>query len=171
MKLATKDSNLADVMEVLDAANNVNEDDGIDAESNVDHDGDTVSDTDATTADEDSDADGSVEKRKQKFREEGKHDSTRSKDLQEDGKRGVVSQIKDFKQHHKQLGRRNRGLMQWKAARTIKADGTQKGEGGAEGHEAAWTPYFGCKTGDRGLIRKLTGYIESNLASKAFWGY
>lgn len=35
-----------------------------------------------------------------------------------DGERGMRGQVKDYKAHHKQLHRRHRGVMQWKAART-----------------------------------------------------
>lgn len=37
----------------------------------------------------------------------------------EDGERGVRGQIKDYKDHHKQLHRKHRGIMQWKGARTL----------------------------------------------------
>jgi hypothetical protein len=36
----------------------------------------------------------------------------------DDGSRGAVGQIKDYKDHRKQLHRKHRGIMQWKAART-----------------------------------------------------
>lgn len=34
------------------------------------------------------------------------------------GSRGIIAQIKDYKDHHKQLHRTHRGIMQWKGART-----------------------------------------------------
>ena len=37
---------------------------------------------------------------------------------QPDSKSGPVEQVKDYKEHHKTLHRKHRGLMQWKAART-----------------------------------------------------
>jgi hypothetical protein len=37
----------------------------------------------------------------------------------DDGERGVVAQIKDYKDHRKQLHRKHRGIMQWKAARSL----------------------------------------------------
>jgi hypothetical protein len=37
----------------------------------------------------------------------------------EDGKRGPSAQIQDYKDHHRSLHRRHRGLMQWKAVRTV----------------------------------------------------
>ncbi|KAI8624744.1 hypothetical protein F5Y19DRAFT_453090 [Xylariaceae sp. FL1651] len=35
----------------------------------------------------------------------------------DDGSRGVRSQMRDYKDHHKQLHRKHRGIMQWRAAR------------------------------------------------------
>lgn len=115
MPLAQKDSHLGEVMEILDAANDVDEEDGVDSQAS--HGGDEESDSEATQADDETD---SIESRKKKFRESGKSNSNESKDLEEEGKRGLTQQIRDYKQHHKQLGRRNRGLMQWKATRTAK---------------------------------------------------
>ncbi|KAM7191830.1 hypothetical protein V8F33_008677 [Rhypophila sp. PSN 637] len=37
----------------------------------------------------------------------------------DDGTRGPLGQIQDYKLHHKQLHRKHRGVMQWKAARTL----------------------------------------------------
>jgi len=37
----------------------------------------------------------------------------------DDGKRGPVAQIQDYKLHRKQLHRKHRGIMQWKATRTL----------------------------------------------------
>ncbi|KAH8667950.1 putative meiotically up-regulated gene protein [Tricladium varicosporioides] len=36
----------------------------------------------------------------------------------DDGERGILGMARDYKDHHKQLHRKHRGLMQWKAART-----------------------------------------------------
>ncbi|KAK4465319.1 hypothetical protein QBC42DRAFT_218853 [Cladorrhinum samala] len=38
---------------------------------------------------------------------------------EDDGKRGVVSQIQDYKRNRKSLHRKHRGIMQWKAARSV----------------------------------------------------
>ncbi|KAK5952591.1 hypothetical protein OHC33_006183 [Knufia fluminis] len=43
---------------------------------------------------------------------------TGEKDIQEDGSRGVRAQIQDYKQSHKQLHRKHRGIMQWRGVRT-----------------------------------------------------
>lgn len=37
----------------------------------------------------------------------------------DDGSRGVRNQLRDYKDHHKQLHRQHRGIMQWKAAREV----------------------------------------------------
>ncbi|KAI0490226.1 hypothetical protein F4859DRAFT_457347 [Xylaria cf. heliscus] len=37
----------------------------------------------------------------------------------EDGSRGVKGQLRDYKDHHKQLHRKHRGIMQWRAAREV----------------------------------------------------
>lgn len=37
---------------------------------------------------------------------------------EDDGERGVVGQIRDYKDHHRQLHRKHRGVMQWRVART-----------------------------------------------------
>ncbi|KAL5428875.1 hypothetical protein PMIN04_000490 [Paraphaeosphaeria minitans] len=39
--------------------------------------------------------------------------------LDSDGKRGLVDQVRDYKNNAKQLHRRNRGAMQWKGPRTL----------------------------------------------------
>src|SRR5882757_2368026 len=48
-----------------------------------------------------------------------------------DGERGVRAQVRDYKDHHKQLHRKHRGVMQWKGARTV--DWMVKKVKGAEG--------------------------------------
>lgn len=37
----------------------------------------------------------------------------------DDGSRGVRNQLRDYKDHHKQLHRKHRGIMQWRAAREV----------------------------------------------------
>ncbi|KAI1746066.1 hypothetical protein F4680DRAFT_442337 [Xylaria scruposa] len=37
----------------------------------------------------------------------------------EDGSRGMQGQLRDYKDHHKQLHRKHRGIMQWRAAREV----------------------------------------------------
>lgn len=90
-KSAGKDKNLQDVMEVLDT---VAEDDEVDFDDEAGGGGDS------TSSDSSSDEDKEEEK-----------DS-----LEGDGKRGLTDQVKDYKKHHGQLHRKNRGLMQWKVS-------------------------------------------------------
>ncbi|KAK3337758.1 hypothetical protein B0T19DRAFT_455688 [Cercophora scortea] len=49
----------------------------------------------------------------------------------DDGERGPMDQVRDYKKHHKQLHRKHRGVMQWKAARTLDwmADKVREGKG------------------------------------------
>lgn len=124
--LAKSDANLRDVMQALDAANDIDSNDGVDSD---DGDG-SASEADSSASEDEglshtatnktspSFNEGDMEERKKKFRED--HKKTEQSELSEDGKRGPIDQLKDYKQHQSQLHRRNRGLMQWKAPRTIK---------------------------------------------------
>ena len=40
-------------------------------------------------------------------------------DIKDDGSRGLRAQAQDYKQNHKQLHRKHRGIMQWKGVRTL----------------------------------------------------
>ncbi|KAK0667111.1 hypothetical protein QBC41DRAFT_324636 [Cercophora samala] len=53
----------------------------------------------------------------------------------DDGKRGPISQLQDYKRHHKQLHRKHRGVMQWKAARSVEwmADKVKDGKSKVQG--------------------------------------
>ncbi|KAK1830625.1 hypothetical protein QBC39DRAFT_308585 [Podospora conica] len=44
---------------------------------------------------------------------------------EDDGKRGPMSQVQDYKRHHKQLHRKHKGVMQWKATRSMEWMGTK----------------------------------------------
>ena len=102
--LARKDQNLADVMEVLDAAQDNDE---------VDMDvGDPAADHPNSSSSSSDDDESSRRSSVSLFKRRSKADS----DLSENGKRGTVDQVRDYKQHSKQLHRRNRGLMQWKVS-------------------------------------------------------
>jgi hypothetical protein len=113
-RLATKDSNLADVMEVLDCANDNDETEGSNGISTDGEDASSSSDSD----------DEYLPKLK----------GSKS-DLETDGKRGTVEQLRDYKTHSKQLHRKNRGLMQWKGPRTLQwmKNKVQHGEQAVEG--------------------------------------
>jgi hypothetical protein len=101
LALAKKDPNVEDVIEVLDCANDVDDTNRLE-----DVDSSDGSDSDSDDDDESSRGKGKPE-RKSKFLES-------TEDLETDGKRGVFSQVEDYKKHRKELHRRNRGLMQWK---------------------------------------------------------
>ncbi|QDS67588.1 hypothetical protein FKW77_003676 [Venturia effusa] len=112
--LARKDSNIADVMEVLDCAHDNNEIDlsssGVHGESSATSSSSSSSSSDSSSEDDEE----ALSTRKAKFQDGA------SSDLSTDGKRGPVEQLKDYKTHRKQLHRKNRGMMQWKGPRTVK---------------------------------------------------
>ena len=120
-----QESDLKDVMEVLDTANDNKEGKGEEADL---HDGDTnASDTSSSSSSEsepDSDDPDSnhVENGVKKATSTVKRkamDVLGGHNDPEDGKRGPSAQLQDYKQHHKSLHRRHRGLMQWKGVRTV----------------------------------------------------
>lgn len=118
--LAKKDTNLGDVMEVLDTCNdnddmdwddgNENPDDTSSSSSSSDDDFDNNDDDTASTR---SSLKSSLKELKPSFL------SSKSSNLNEDGKRGPVESMKDYKKHAKQLHRKNKGMMQWKGPRTL----------------------------------------------------
>jgi hypothetical protein len=97
--LAKKDHNLKDIMEVLDTGRNNDE-----ADQN-----EILNTADSSSSSDDSDFLPDFLSKKKKT----------GSSLDEDGKRGTLDQIQDYKQHSKQLHRKNRGMMQWKGPRTI----------------------------------------------------
>jgi hypothetical protein len=117
--LASKDSNLADVMEVLDCAHDSNEVDpstGLGSSSSTHTTSSSSSSSDSSSSSEDEEGEGeALSTRKAHFR-----NKTSTSDLSTDGKRGPIDQIEEYKMHSKQLHRKNRGLMQWKGPRTVK---------------------------------------------------
>ena len=101
---AKKDHHLGNVMEVLDVCHDNDEMTGwTDDEDNDDN------RSDASSSSSDSD--------ESSFLPDFISRKTDS-NLGEDGKRGPLDQVREYKQHSKQLHRRNRGVMQWKAPRT-----------------------------------------------------
>ncbi|KAF2108948.1 hypothetical protein BDV96DRAFT_586265 [Lophiotrema nucula] len=105
--LTKKDRHLGDVMEVLDVSHDAVEDDWGDSEQ-----AELQPDTD-TSSSSSSDDDSVL---KPKFlKKKNKTDSS----LEEDGNRGTMEQIREYKSHSKQLHRKNRGMMQWKGPRTL----------------------------------------------------
>ena len=124
-KYANKSSqhDLKNVMECLDVASE---------ERSDDDDGDNSDDSDSSA--------GADNQTKEKLKPHTNQDSSEDEDSgskvdklnpitkiekligsndDSDGKRGVVSQVRDYKDHRKQLHRKHRGIMQWKGARTL----------------------------------------------------
>lgn len=97
-RLASKNHNLKDIFEVLDTA-------GDNQEIQDSMEGDDSSDSDSSSDDED-DSKLSDDKVKN-----GEQDP-------ENGSKSPVDKIKDFKDHHQQLNRKHRGLMQFKVRMT-----------------------------------------------------
>ena len=96
-RLASKNPNLKDVMEVLDTAS-----DNKEVRDEMDR-------SDASSSSSSSSSDSDSDKEAKRVESNG-HDT----ELQESGKRGPIQQMKDYKDHHEQLHRQHRGVMQWK---------------------------------------------------------
>ncbi|KAF2499766.1 hypothetical protein BU16DRAFT_524211 [Lophium mytilinum] len=107
-KLASKDTNVGDVMEVLDTCQDNDDTDFTDgAHHEVDTDGASTSSSSDSSSDDEGEATPTT-------RSGASTDS-----LESNGKRGTIDQIKDYRGHRKQLHRKNRGIMQWKGPRTL----------------------------------------------------
>ncbi|KAF2652264.1 hypothetical protein K491DRAFT_706548 [Lophiostoma macrostomum CBS 122681] len=125
--LAKKDAHLKDVMEVLDTCHD-NDEMEWDEGQQTDADGTTTS---SSSDDNDTDSDSGSSFIPNPFSKKNKTDSN----LDSDGKRGPIDQIRDYKENSKQLHRRNRGMMQWKGPRTLAwmKHVAQKGESKVKG--------------------------------------
>jgi hypothetical protein len=117
--LADKDQNIGDVMEVLDCAEDNN--DIIDGDADKDFDEQSSS---SSSSDEDDDDEDGLDRRRHLFKDK------QQSDLSNDGKRGAVETLEEYKNHRKQLHRRNRGLMQWKGPRTLQWMANKMDRGG-----------------------------------------
>jgi len=142
-KFAGKHADMQNVMEVLDTANDEKErgenDEGTYDDENSEYSTNTsdaepsspetkkpgklIGHTNDSTSSSGEDVDTKNPLKKAKNLLNGRQDSN-------DGSRGPLAQVKDYKDHHKQLHRTHRGIMQWKAARTAewavdKAKGTK----------------------------------------------
>ncbi|KAH6724465.1 hypothetical protein BKA61DRAFT_30293 [Leptodontidium sp. MPI-SDFR-AT-0119] len=116
-----KNGDMRNVMEVLDTVNDECQSDsegGSDSDSDSDSSAQDTSKhlkkhTNQDSSGEDSDSgSGIINKVKGRASDLlGENDSN-------DGERGVRGQMNDYRAHHKQLHRKHRGIMQWKAART-----------------------------------------------------
>ncbi|KAF1980890.1 hypothetical protein K402DRAFT_343531 [Aulographum hederae CBS 113979] len=93
--LAKHDSNIKDVMEVLDTTNDSSE--AKEATSGAEGGGSSSSSSSSDSS----------------------SDNEEDSELQHDGHRGPIDQIKEYNANKKQLHRRERGYMQWKVPRTL----------------------------------------------------
>ncbi len=116
-KFAKKDKDLREVMEVLDACNDQDWSDWEDDSGKVGIENNEKDDkkNSSSSSDSEDDSDDEAPFVPDFLRKDNKRDSK----LSEDGKRGVIDEIKEYKASAKQLHRRNRGLMQWKGPRTL----------------------------------------------------
>ncbi|KAI9834851.1 MAG: hypothetical protein M1819_002759 [Sarea resinae] len=124
-RLASRDQNIKDVWEVLACADGHEDDNNGDDESGSEDDGDDDDDSDDSHDNENGkrdgvDGDGGVGKGS-KANNDGDEDVSRKRDnsLSSSGHRGVIDQIKDYRQHREQLHRHHRGAMQWRGPRTL----------------------------------------------------
>jgi hypothetical protein len=109
-KFTKGDKHMGQVMEVLDVSNDQEWSDWDDSDN--DH-APGVSRIDSSSSDSDSDSDSDF---KPDFLRKDKKSESK---LSENGSRGVIDQVKDYKDNVKQLHRKNRGAMQWKGPRTL----------------------------------------------------
>lgn len=116
--LAKGDKHLKQVMEVLDVCNDQewSDWDSYSYNGNGPPTLQSVTSHDSSSSSSSSDSDSDDEDHRPDFLK--RHRKTDSK-LSEDGKRSTTDSIRDYKQHTKQLHRRNRGVMQWKGPRTL----------------------------------------------------
>jgi hypothetical protein len=108
-KFAKSDRHMGQVMEVLDVANDQEWSDWEDSDHPTDEAKPGISHEDSSDSESESDL----------LPDFLQKDKKRDSRLSENGSRGVVDQVKDYKDSAKQLHRRNRGVMQWKGPRTL----------------------------------------------------
>ena len=118
-KLASKSPNLQDVLEALATAN-----DNSEVRTAMSRDDDNDSSDSDSSADERGDSSTARSHHSHLHNDDdddiSDDDYSMKKSSTDDGKRGPLAQIKDYKEHAGELHRQHRGLMQWKGARTAK---------------------------------------------------
>lgn len=113
------ETDLRDVMEVLDTASD-NKSGKAGGEDELVDEGEHSDSSSSSSQDEDENNEADSNSTTQKLKSKTKSLLGGDKDQNaEDGKRGPGSQLQDYKQHHKSMHRRHRGLMQWKGVRTL----------------------------------------------------
>jgi C2 domain len=152
-----KNGDIRDVMEVLDTANDEREDEGA-TEDNSDDSEDSDDDTNTNDGNDTDDGDHATKEALNRGLKADADTPTSSSassthstsgnsligklkgivdghNKSDDGSRGVVNQAMDYKDHHKQLHRKHKGIMQWKGARTVDwmVEGMRQGKGKASG--------------------------------------
>lgn len=114
---AKGDKHLSQVMEVLDVCN---DQEWSDWEESDDPEKPGINDDDNSSSSSDEGEDEDGDDGSSNFLPDFlSKDKKRSSKLEEDGERGTMDQIRDYKASAKQLHRKNRGAMQWKGPRTL----------------------------------------------------
>jgi hypothetical protein len=104
-KLASRSPNMQDVLEVLETANDNKE---VRTEMADEDPGSSSTSDDSSSSDDDV---------LDVIRNKGSSlITTRDEDHEDDGSRGPLNQVNDYKDHRDQLHRRHRGLMEWKVS-------------------------------------------------------
>lgn len=115
-KLASRSSNLQDVLEVVETANQSKE-----ASTGITEEicGSDGSSSDSSSSDDDNDDDMLKPIRKQGKKLSaaitGK-DADTDQDREDDGRRGPLDQLQEYKDHSDEMHRQHRGVMQWKVS-------------------------------------------------------
>ncbi|KAJ4370688.1 hypothetical protein N0V83_005209 [Neocucurbitaria cava] len=124
-KFTKKETDLRQVMEVLDVCNDQewsdwdddNEHDKPGIETNESNDDTTT--TSSSSSDSESESDSGIDKAKKFVPDFLQKEKKKESSLSEDGKRGPMDQMREYKASATQLHRKNRGVMQWKGPRTL----------------------------------------------------
>jgi hypothetical protein len=111
-KFTKGDKHMGQVMEVLDVSNDQEWSDWDDSDGGGENHAPGVSPVDDDSS---SSSDSESDFLPDFLQKDKKRDSR----LSENGSRGVIDQVKDYKDSAKQLHRKNRGVMQWKGPRTL----------------------------------------------------
>ena len=105
-----RNADVRNVMEVLDTAGDEREGEEDDSESDEEKREKLKTHANQDSSESEEESNGPVDKIKNMVA--GHNDA-------DDGKRGPMAQVRDYKDHHKQLHRKHRGIMQFKGARSL----------------------------------------------------
>lgn len=112
-KLASKNSSLQDVLEVLETANRSKEVSTAMTDNDPDPGG---SSSDSSSSDDDDVLEPIRKRGKQLSAAIIGKDADRDADREDDGRRGPLDQLQEYKDHSDEIHRQHRGLMQWKVS-------------------------------------------------------